>query len=87
MINSFDFSGKEFSCFAETILYRRRAPAQSGAGPVSYTHLGHRQLEALNARYAEAKNAEAEARRAYLAAHSAAGASGEPVVAPESCGR
>ena len=34
MINSFDFSGKEFSCFAETILYRRRAPAQSGAGRV-----------------------------------------------------
>ena len=34
MINSFDFSGKEFSCFAETILYCRRAPAQSGAGRV-----------------------------------------------------
>ena len=38
---------------------------------------GRRQLEQLNARYAEAKNAEAEARRAYLSAHGAASASGE----------
>ena len=38
---------------------------------------GHRQLDGLNACYAEARAAEAEARRAYLTAHSAAGASGE----------
>ena len=56
-----------------------RAAADSVEQDVWQGHLdaGHRQLEALNARYAEAKNAEAEARRAYLAAHSAAGASGE----------
>ena len=56
-----------------------RAAADGGEQDVWQGHLdaGHRQLEALNARYAEAKNAEAEARRAYLAAHSAAGASGE----------
>ena len=55
-----------------------RAAADGGEQDVWQGHLdaGHRQLEALNARYAEAKNAEAEARRAYLAAHSAAGASG-----------
>ena len=56
-----------------------RAAADGGEQDVWQGHLdaGHRQLETLNARYAEAKNAEAEARRAYLAAHSAAGASGE----------
>ena len=56
-----------------------RAAADGREQDVWQGHLdaGHRQLEALNARYAEAKNAEAEARRAYLAAHSAAGASGE----------
>ena len=56
-----------------------RAAADGGEQDVWQKHLdaGRRQLEQLNARYAEAKNAEAEARRAYLAAHSAAGASGE----------
>ena len=56
-----------------------RAAADGGEQDVWQEHLdaGRRQLEQLNARYAEAKNAEAEARRAYLAAHSAAGASGE----------
>ena len=45
-----------------------RAAADGGEQDVWQGHLdaGHRQLEALNARYAEAKNAEAEARRAYL---------------------
>ena len=38
---------------------------------------GQRQQEALSSRYAQAKEAEADARRAYLAAHSAAGASGQ----------
>ena len=44
-----------------------RAAADGGEQDVWQGHLdaGHRQLEALNARYAEAKNAEAEARRAY----------------------
>ena len=43
-----------------------RAAADGGEQDVWQGHLdaGHRQLEALNARYAEAKNAEAEARRA-----------------------
>ena len=56
-----------------------RAAADGGEEDVWQGHLdaGHRQLEALNARYAEAKNAEAEARRAYLSAHGAASASGE----------
>ncbi len=56
-----------------------RAAADGGEQTVWQEHLdaGRRQLEQLNARYAEAKNAEAEARRAYLSAHSAASASGE----------
>ena len=56
-----------------------RAAADGSEQTVWQEHLdaGRRQLEQLNARYAEAKNAEAEARRAYLSAHGAAGASGE----------
>ena len=56
-----------------------RAAADAGEQGVWQGHLeaGRRQLETLNARYAEAKDAEAEARRAYLTAHSAASASGE----------
>ena len=56
-----------------------RAAADGGEQTVWQEHLdaGRRQLEQLNARYAEAKNAEAEARRAYLSAHGAASASGE----------
>ena len=56
-----------------------RAAADGSEQTVWQEHLdaGRRQLEQLNARYADAKNAEAEARRAYLSAHSAAGDSGE----------
>ena len=56
-----------------------RAAADGGEQGVWQERLdaGHRQLDALNARYAEAKSAEAEARRAYLTAHGAASASGE----------
>ena len=56
-----------------------RAAADAGEQDVWQQHMdaGRRQLETLNARYADAKNAEAEARRAYLSAHSAAGDSGE----------
>ena len=56
-----------------------RAEADKGEDAVWQDRLtaGKRQLEALNAQYEEAKNAEAEARRAYLTAHSAASASGE----------
>ena len=56
-----------------------RAAADGSEQTVWQEHLdaGRRQLEQLNARYAEAKNAEAEARRAYLSAHGAASASGE----------
>ena len=56
-----------------------RAAAAGSEQTVWQEHLdaGRRQLEQLNARYAEAKNAEAEARRAYLSAHGAASASGE----------
>ena len=56
-----------------------RAAADGGEQTVWQEHLdaGRRQLEQLSARYAEAKNAEAEARRAYLSAHGAASASGE----------
>lgn len=55
-----------------------RAAADGGEQTVWQEHLdaGHRQLEQLNARYADAKNTEAEARRAYLSAHGAASASG-----------
>ena len=56
-----------------------RAAADGSEQTIWQEHLdvGHRQLEQLNARYADAKNAEAEARRAYLSAHGAASASGE----------
>ena len=56
-----------------------RSAADGGEQAVWQERLdaGRRQLEQLNARYADAKNAEAEARRAYLSAHSAAGDSGE----------
>ena len=56
-----------------------RAAADGSEQTVWQEHLdaGRRQLDGLNARYAEAKNAEAEARRAYLSAHGAASASGE----------
>ena len=56
-----------------------RAAADAGEDAAWQSHLdaGRRQLESLNAQYEAAKNAEAEARRAYLAAHSAASASGE----------
>ena len=56
-----------------------RAAADGGEQGVWQERLdnGHRQLDALNARYADAKSAEAEARRAYLTAHGAASASGE----------
>ena len=56
-----------------------RAAADGSEQTVWQEHLdaGRRQLEQLNTRYADAKNAEAEARRAYLSAHGAASASGE----------
>ena len=56
-----------------------RAAADAGEDAAWQSHLdaGTRQLESLNAQYEAAKNAETEARRAYLAAHSAASASGE----------
>ena len=56
-----------------------RAEADGGEQAVWQEHLdaGHRQLDALNARYAQTKMAEAQARRAYLSAHGAASASGE----------
>ena len=56
-----------------------RAAADAGEQSVWQERMeaGNRQLEQLNARYAEAKTAEAEARRAYLTAHGAASASGE----------
>ena len=56
-----------------------RAAADAGEKAVWQERVdaGRRQQETLRTRYAEAKTAEAEARRAYLTAHSAAGASGE----------
>ena len=56
-----------------------RAEADAGEDVVWQGHLdaGRRQLAERNAAYEAAKNAEAEARRAYLAAHGAASASGE----------
>ena len=56
-----------------------RAAADAGEKAVwqERVEAGRRQQETLRTRYAEAKTAEAEARRAYLTAHSAAGASGE----------
>ena len=54
------------------------AEADAGEDASWQSHLdaGRRQLADLNAKYEAAKNAEAEARRAYLAAHGAAGDSG-----------
>ena len=56
-----------------------RAEADAGEHEVWQGHLdaGRRQMAGLNAAYETAKNAEAEARRSYLAAHGAASASGE----------
>ena len=56
-----------------------RAEADAGEHEVWQGHLdaGRRQMAELNAAYETAKNAEAEARRSYLAAHGAASASGE----------
>ena len=56
-----------------------RAEADAGEYEVWQGHLdaGRRQMAELNAAYETAKNAEAEARRSYLAAHGAASASGE----------
>ena len=56
-----------------------RAEADAGEDAVWKDRLdaGGRQRTALNAQYEAAKNAEAEARRAYLTAHGAASASGE----------
>ena len=56
-----------------------RVEADAGEHEVWQGHLdaGRRQMAELNAAYETAKNAEAEARRSYLAAHGAASASGE----------
>ena len=56
-----------------------RAEADAGEHEVWQGHLdaGRRQMAELNAAYETAKNAEAEARRSYLAAHGAASASGK----------
>ena len=59
------------------LLARAAADAGEDANWQGHLEAGSRQLETLNAQYEAAKNAEAEARRAYLAAHSAASASGE----------
>ena len=59
------------------LLARAAADAGEDAAWQSHQEAGKSQLEGLNAQYEAAKNAEAEARRAYLAAHSAACASGE----------
>ena len=55
------------------LLARAEADAGEDASWQSHLDAGHRQLADLNAKYEAAKNAEAEARRAYLAAHGAAG--------------
>ena len=79
-----DFGREAAEKQAQTLVNRgaallARAAADGSEQTVWQEHLdaGRRQLEQLNARYAEAKNAEAEARRAYLSAHGAASASGE----------
>ena len=59
------------------LLARAEADAGEDASWQSHLDAGRRQLADLNAKYEAAKNAEAEARRAYLAAHSASSASGE----------
>ena len=59
-----------------TLLARAEADAGEDASWQSHLDAGRRQLADLNAKYEAAKNAEAEARRAYLAAHGAAGDSG-----------
>ena len=58
------------------LLARVEADAGEDASWQSHLDAGRRQLADLNAKYETAKNAEAEARRAYLAAHGAAGDSG-----------
>ena len=58
------------------LLARAEADAGEDASWQSHLDAGRRQLSDLNAKYEAAKNAEAEARRAYLAAHGAAGDSG-----------
>ena len=58
------------------LLARAEADAGEDASWQSHLDAGRRQLADLNAKYETAKNAEAEARRAYLAAHGAAGDSG-----------
>ena len=58
------------------LLARAEADAGEDASWQSHLDAGRRQLADLNAKYEAAKNAEAEARRAYLAAHGAAGDSG-----------
>ena len=55
------------------LLARAEADAGEDASWQSHLDAGRRQLADLNAKYEAAKNAEAEARRAYLAAHGAAG--------------
>ena len=59
------------------LLARAAADAGKVAPGRGHWEAGNRKLETLTAQYGAAKNAEAEARRAYLAAHSAASASGE----------
>ena len=58
------------------LLARAEADAGEDASWQSHLDAGRRQLADLNAKYEAAKNAETEARRAYLAAHGAAGDSG-----------
>ena len=61
-----------------TALLARAEEAAAGTNTwQEHLAAGKRQHEELTARYAAAKDAEAEARRAYLAAHGAASASGE----------
>lgn len=59
------------------LLARAAADEAEQSGWQEHLAAGQRQKEQLTARYAEAKAAEAEARRAYLSAHGAASASGE----------
>ena len=58
------------------LLARAEADAGEDASWQSHLDAGRRQLADLNAKYETAKNAEAEARRAYL--HHLCGQSGEP---------
>ena len=73
-------AGKETATLVNrgaAFLARAAADAGEDAAWQSRLEAGSRQLESLNAQYEAAKNAETEARRAYLAAHSAASTSGE----------